>query len=330
MLVPHPAGLSSHWWISLRQILLHACVTVLAIGIAFSLPVGASYILYQWWPIVAEDANLLMATEVMLAAVLVLLFNMAGIAWANRSKVRMTDLASLVHVRQSDSWLARWRERRLVKPLPAVRDGFVLTITGFDTFADEKSLLGEALNNAYEIRVMLLNPHGEGAGKRVDSLPKQITRQDFISEVESSIARLTLLRTLGKKVSLKFYEHEPFWKIVVLGDHVWVQHCHSGCEVKREPEYVFALNREHPRRGFFVPFYRHFLEQWSDHRHPEYDFDTSQLIYRDADGKEIKRVVFDGNGGQASAVSSSSRGGGASFPPAAHRDATQQAPAVHY
>ena len=321
---------SNHWWISLYQILLHVCVTALAIGIAFSLPVGASYILYQWWPIVAEDANLLMASEVVLAGMLVLLFNMAGIAWANRSKVRMTDLASLVHVRQSDSWLARWRERRLVKPLPAVRDGFVLTITGFDTFADEKSLLGEALNNAYEMRVMLLNPHGEGAGKRVDSLPEQITRQNFISEVESSIAHLTMLRTLGKKVSLKFYEHEPFWKIVVLGDHVWVQHCHSGCEVKREPEYVFALNRKHPRQGFFIPFYMHFLEQWSDHRHPEYDFDTSQLIYRDADGKEIKRVVFDGNGGQASAVSSSSRGGGASFPPAAHRDATQQAPAVHY
>jgi len=240
---------SNHWWISLHQILLHVCVTALAIGIAFSLPVGASYILYQWWPIVAEDANLLMASEVVLAGMLVLLFNMAGIAWANRSKVRMTDLASLVHVRQSDSWLARWRERRLVKPLPAVRDGFVLTITGFDTFADEKSLLGEALNNAYEIRVMLLNPHGEGAGKRVDSLPEQITRQNFISEVESSIAHLNLLRTMGKKVSLKFYEHEPFWKIVVLGDHVWVQHCHSGCEVKREPEYVFALNREHPRRG---------------------------------------------------------------------------------
>ncbi|MDP3794040.1 MAG: hypothetical protein Q8R07_04815, partial [Candidatus Uhrbacteria bacterium] len=115
-----------------------------------------------------EDANLLIATEASFAAALALLFNMAAIAWENRSKVRMTDLASLVHVRQSDSWLARWRGRGLVKHLPAARDSFVLTITGFDTFADEKSLLGEALNNVYEIRVMLLNPHGEGAGKRVD------------------------------------------------------------------------------------------------------------------------------------------------------------------
>jgi len=83
---------------------------------------------------------------------------------------------------------------------------------------------------------------------------------------------------------------------VVLGDHVWVQYCHSGCEVKSGPEYVFALNREHPRQGFFVPFYRHLLEQWSDHRHPEYDFGTGQLIYRDAYGKEIRRADFGGDG----------------------------------
>ncbi len=294
MIVPHHAELSNHWWGSLRQVMLHMCVTVLAVGIAFSLPVVASYILYQWWPIVVEDSNLLMATEVVLAAVLVLLFNMAGIAWRNRRKVRMTDLVSLVHVRQNDSWFSRWRERGVGKFLPAARDGFVLTVTGGDTFADNKNLLGEALNNAYELRVMLLNPHSEGAGKRVDSLPEQITQQNFISEVEASIAHLDALRTLGKKVSLKFYEQEPFWKLVLLGDHVWVQFCHGGLEMKRGPEYVFALNRDNPQQGFFVPFYMHLLKQWTDRSHPEYDFDTRQLIYRDKCGKEIRRVDFAG------------------------------------
>lgn len=320
--------LTNRWWSGLRLTLLHLSITLLAIGIAFSLPIGARYILYQWWPKVVEDANLLIATEASLAAALALLFNLAGIAWENRSKVRMADLASLVHVRQSDSWIARWRERRLVRHLPAARDSFVLTITGFNTFVDEKSLLREPLDKAYEIRVMLLNPYGSGAGKRVNSLPGEITLQDFISEVESSIVHLATLRTTGKKVSLKFYEHEPFWKVVVFGDHVWVQYCHSGCEIKREPEYIFGLNREHPRQGFFVPFFMHFLEQWNDFRHPEYDFDTGQLVYRDADGNEIKRVVFDGNDGQANAASSSSRAG-AIVPPVVRGDAMQQAPAVH-
>ena len=328
MLMPYQGRLTNRWWSGLRLTLLHISITLLAIGIAFSLPIGARYILYQWWPKVVEDANLLIATEASLAAALALLFNLAGIAWENRSKVRMADLASLVHVRQSDSWIARWRERRLVRHLPAARDSFVLTITGFNTFADEKSLLREPLDKAYEIRVMLLNPYGSGAGKHVNSLPGEITLQNFISEVESSIVHLATLRMTGKKVTLKFYEHEPFWKVVVFGDHIWVQYCHSGCEIKREPEYIFGLNREHPRQGFFVPFYMHFLEQWNDFRHPEYDFDTGQLVYRDADGNEIKRVAFDGNGGQANAASSSSRAG-AIVPPVVHGDAMQQAPAVH-
>lgn len=329
MRMPYQGKVTNRWWSGLRLTLLHICITLLAIGIAFSLPIGARYILYQWWPKVAEDANLLIATEASLAAALALLFNMAGIAWENRSKVRMADLASLVHVRQSDSWIARWRERRLVRHLPAARDSFVLTITGFNTFADEKSLLRESLDKAYEIRVMLLNPYGNGAGRRVNSLPEQITLQTFISEVESSIVHLATLRTAGKKVSLKFYDHEPFWKVVVFGDHVWVQYCHSGCEIKREPEYLFALNREHPRQGFFVPFYMHFLEQWSDFRHPEYDFDTGELVFRDADGNEIKRVAFDDNDGQAGAPSSSSRAG-ETFRSVARADATQQEPAVEY
>ncbi len=285
----------NRWLVSARQVLLHVSITMLAITIAFSLPMGAQYILYEWWPKVAKDANVLMATEIGLAAALVLLFNMSHIAWENRHKVRLADLAALVYARQRNSWLTRWRERSLVRRLPAARDAFILTLTGFDAFADGKSLLGEALKTVYEIRVMLLNPAARSAEQRVNSLPREVTLQSFNGEIDASIAYLASLRTLGKKVALKFYEQEPFWKIVVLGDHVWVQYCHSGFEVKHEPEYVFALNRNNPRRGFFVPFYMYFLQQWGDARHPEYDFDTRELVYRDQLGKEVKRVGF-GNG----------------------------------
>jgi len=36
------------WWWGLRQVALHVVITLLALGIAFSLPVAAQYILYQW------------------------------------------------------------------------------------------------------------------------------------------------------------------------------------------------------------------------------------------------------------------------------------------
>lgn len=95
-------------------------------------------------------------------------------------------------------------------------------------------------------------------------------------------------------MTLKFYEHEPFWKVVVLGDHLWVQYCHTGFAVTDQPEYVFALNRENPRLGLFVPFYIHFLEQWGEARHPRYDFDTRELVYTDENGRELRRTRFPG------------------------------------
>src|SRR6266571_1153127 len=215
-------------WLSLRRILSHGVITVLAVAVPFSLPQAASYILNQWWPKVEGDASLLLATELGLAFVLALLFNLAKIAWDNRQKVTTAKLASLVYARNAGSgWLSRRRERALLRRLPAARDAFVLSVTGHDTFVAPRSLVREALEKAYEIRVMLVNPLGKGLRKRADSL---------------------------------------------------------------QPEYVFALQHGEPRHGLFVPFYMVFLNQWNDARHPEYDFDTNELVYRDVSGKEVQRA----------------------------------------
>ena len=280
------------WWTSLRQVALHGVLTALAVGLAFSLPVAARYILYQWWPLVASDASLLVVSEISLAASLVVLFNMWRLASEDRVKARVADTAALVYARHRVSWLTRLRERSLIRKMPAARDAFVLTLTGYDTFAYEKSPLHAALQTAYEIRVMLLNPAVRAAERRVNSLPGAITREAYAEEVEASIAYLAALRALGRKVTLKFYEHEPFWKVVVLGDRLWVQYCHTGFAVKDQPEYVFALNRDNPRLGLFVPFYIHFLDQWGEARHPRFDFDTRELVYTDENGRELRRTRF--------------------------------------
>ena len=292
MMTPDQYPRANRWSLGLRGVLLNALITLLAVGIAFELPAGAQYILYQWWPKVVEDANLLLATEIGLAAALALLFNVSRIAWENRHRAQIAELAALVYARDTHNynWFTRWRERRLVKRLPAARDAFILTLTGYDTFADADSSLHEPLKTAYEIRVMLLNPAAGSARRRVNSLPSEVTLQSFMKEIETSIAYLAELRMQGKKITLKFYEHEPFWKIAVLGELVWVQYCHSGFEVKHEPEYVFASNPENPRRGLFVPFYMYFLERWGDQRHPEFDFDKRELVYRDEDGLEVRRA----------------------------------------
>ena len=279
--------------LSLRQIFSHGIITMLAVAIAFSLPQAARYILYEWWPLVEKDANLLLATEIGMASLMVLLFNFAKIVWDNRQRVRMAKLTALAYARDcKPNRFLRRRERALVAQMAAARDAYVLTLTGYHTFVEDGSLLRDALRAAYEIRIMLINPVGRGLRRRVDTMPSEITLLSYHKEIETSIAYLTELRRAGKNITLKFYDQEPFWKVVVLGDYVWVQHFHTGSEVTCQPEYVFALQRHNPREGLYVPFYTHFLEQWNQSRYPEYDFDTNELVYRDEAGNECGRAAL--------------------------------------
>jgi len=271
--------------------LIHVTIILLAIGIAFSLPGLAEFVLYKWWPQVQMDTKWLLVTEISLSAALILLFNIMKIAWDNRSILAAAKLASLVDAADASASPRRWRARRLMKRSSAARDVFALTLTGFDTFVKQNSPFNGALASAYEIRIMLLNPNCETVTRRVNAISDQnVNPQSLREEVAASVAYLTSLHKLGKKVRLKFYDHEPIWKVVVLGDRVWVQHCHREYEIKHQAEYVFALQADAPRRGFFVPFYTYFLDHWNEPHHPEYDFDTSELTYRDKTGNEIRRV----------------------------------------
>lgn len=271
----------------------HVVITLLAVGIAFSLPVVAKYILFYWWPKIEDNSQLLMITEISFATVLVLLFNISKIAWDGRRSMHMNKIASLVYAREGRGWMSRWKERDMRKKIAQVRDVYIMSITGYDTFSSDNSDLQKALELAYEIRVMLANPYGKGAASRAQSLDNpEAMLQAYRQETEVSIAYLRKLAAAGKKVTLKFYEEPPFWKLVVTGEYVWVQYCHDGHEVRTQPEYVFGLQHGNPRRGFFAPFYKHFLDQWNDPRHPEFNFETSELVYRNGDGNEIRRTAF--------------------------------------
>lgn len=281
------------FWKGVRQVLSHGAVTILAVAIAFSLPGFANYILNEWWPRVEGNANLLLGSEIALASILALIFNMAKVLWDHRQGVHIARLASLVHARNSRAgWWNRRRERALVNRLTTARDAFVLTLTGFDTLVAKDSPLRPVIEKAYEIRFMLVNPVGRGLRQRAESLPSEVTLLTLHTEIEATIGALSGLRKYGKKVKLKFYDEEPFWKLVILGDYIWVQHCHSGFGVREQPEYVFALKHTEPRHGLFVPFYMVFLNYWNDTRHPEYDFDTNELVYHDAGGKETGREAL--------------------------------------
>ena len=278
---------------TLRHILSHIGVTLLAVGIAFSLPMLAQFILFSWWPRVEDDSQLLLINEIIFAAVLVLLFNRFLNARQGRLSHRMNRLASLVHVRHARNWFSRWTDRKLLDRITGTRDVSVMSITGYDTFVSQRRELHNVIDSSYELRVMLMNPYGAGARRRVQSLgdPAPLL-ETYREETAATIERLAGLAAAGKQVTLKFYEDPPFWNLIVTGEYVWVQYCHDGHELKDQPEYVFALQKDAPTQGLFSAFYVHFLNQWSDSRHPEYDFATRELIYRNDKGNEVKRVPF--------------------------------------
>ena len=278
---------------TLRHIFSHIGVTLLAVGIAFSLPMLAQFILFTWWPMVEDDSQLLLINEIIFAAVLVLLFNLFLGARQGRLSHRMNRLVSLVHVREESSWLSRWSDRKLLDRITGTRDVAVMSVTGYDTFVSQRRKLQNVIDHSYELRVMLMNPYGAGALRRVQSLgdPAPLL-ETYCQETAATIERLAALAAAGKQVTLKFYEASPFWNLIVTGEYVWVQYCHDGHELKNQPEYVFALQKDNPTQGLFSAFYVHFLNQWNDPHHPEYDFATRELIYRNDKGNEVKRLPF--------------------------------------
>lgn len=287
---PHLIGIAH----TLRHVFSHAAVTLLAVGIAFSLPTLAEYILFSWWPRVEADSHLLLINEISFAAVLVVLFNLFLGARQGRLSHRMNRLISLVHVRADEaSWSSRRTRRMLFENIAGTRDVSVMSITGYDTFVSERRKLRRVIGQSYELRVMLMNPYGSGAMRRVQSLgdPAPLL-ETYSQETAATLERLASLAASGKKVTLKFYDDPPFWNLIVTGEHVWVQYCHDGHELKTQPEYVFALHKDRPQQGLFSAFYVHFLNQWDDPRHPEYDFASRELVYRDARGNEVERVPF--------------------------------------
>lgn len=277
----------------IRHIASHIVITLLAVGAAFSLPKAAQYILYQWWPRVASDPQLMLVTEIGFAALLMLLLNTVKTAWDSRRSRRLNRIASLVYAREKSGWLSRWGERVLRRKFLTTRDISIFSITGYHTFSADNCKLRQQLEDSYEIRVMLMNPDSEGAARHINSLGDPAPfLETYRRETEASIAYLKKLAAAGKKITLKLYEDQPFWKLVVTGEYVWVQYCRDGHEIKDQPEYVFALQRDNPARGFFAPFYTFFLNQWDDPRHPEYSLETDELIYRNGLGNEVRRIGF--------------------------------------
>lgn len=138
---------------------------------------------------------------------------------------------------------------------------------------------------------MLVNPFSQGASARIRAIADPLMSiEKYRAGVRQSIELLKRLQGVGKSVKLKLYSDPPLLKLVILGDYLWMQHYHTDLDIQEMPEYVLRHNAND--HGLYTLCYQYFMQRWEQTDIPEYDLVTDELVYRDKNGREIRREQF--------------------------------------
>jgi hypothetical protein len=275
----------------LADIFYHISVVVLSAGAALSLPLMASLIAKNfllYWSFIENEKIFLIILEIGIAVLLILFFTHIGRNIKNRKASTMANSAGLVFVTPSEGLPARDKLRKLKERQGFARDIMVIGSTGFRTFVDQEGDLHHVIHNCRNVKIMLLDPFGAGASERAKSVPNiDITTESFREQITKSIYFLRRLKAVQKNIRLKLYRNEPMFKLVVVGDYVFLRHYHMGMDVRDMPEYAFKHDQN--PGSLYTLFSHYFLSRWQDPDIPEYDLETDELVYRDKAGNEARR-----------------------------------------
>jgi hypothetical protein len=184
------------------------------------------------------------------------------------------------------------RIRELKQRQSLGRTVLAIGVTGHGTVVDDKAEMHALLETCLEAKLILLNPFSEEAARRAQSLShSDISPDRFRQELQDTLALIKRFRVSGKVIRLKLYSDRPHLRMVILGDYLWLQHYHTGLDVKWMPEYVFQHHLDH--HGLYTLFYQYFTKRWENQEIPEYDFETDELVYRSRNGTELRREPFE-------------------------------------
>jgi hypothetical protein len=243
------------------------------------------------WAYIENEKVFLIALELLTAVVLILFFNHMKHGWEDRRTARMAKSAGLVLATHARGMFAQRRIKKLKQKLGFARELMIIGSTGCRSFVEPEGDLYEAVQNCREAKIMLLDPSKEGAITRAQSIPDpDVTPEVIREQIMKSIGFLKGLCAAQKQVRLKLYPELPLLKLAILGDYAFLQHYHTGVNVRQMPEYAFQNESKHG--GLYIPLYRYFLVRWQDASVPEYDLDTDELVYRDRGGNEMLRERF--------------------------------------
>lgn len=268
----------------------HAVVVMLSAGIAWSLPNIARQFLV-FWSHVEHEKILLLTIEVAVALLLIVISNYLWQAHKDRRQAVMARGAGLVSFFPLHDPGAGKTIRELKQQQSLGRTVLAIGVTGHGTVVDDKAELHALLETCLEAKLILLNPFSEEAARRAQSLSHpDISPNGFRQELQDTIALIKRFRAGGKVIRLKLYSDRPHLRMVILGDYLWLQHYHTGLDVRWMPEYVFQHNPDH--HGLYTLFYQYFMKRWENQEIPEYDFQTDELVYRARNGGELRREPF--------------------------------------
>ncbi|NWF73878.1 MAG: hypothetical protein HXY51_12665 [Nitrospirae bacterium] len=268
----------------------HAVVIGVSAGIAWSLPNIARQFL-TFWSHVEQEKMLLLTIEVGVALLLIVMSNYLWRAHKDRRQAVMARGAGLFSFFPLHDPGAGKTIRELKQQQSLGRTVLAIGVTGNGTVVDGKSEVHALLETCLEAKLILLNPFSEEAARRAQSLSHpDISPDRFHQELQDTIALIKRFRVNGKVIRLKLYSDRPHLRMVILGDYLWLQHYHTGLDVRWMPEYVFQHNPDH--HGLYTLFYQYFTKRWENQEIPEYDFETNELVYRTRNGAELRREPF--------------------------------------
>ncbi|SLM46679.1 conserved protein of unknown function [Nitrospira japonica] len=269
---------------------LHGLVVVLSAGIAWSLPNIARQFL-TFWSRVEHEQVLLLAMEVCVALCLIAVSSYLWQAFQDRRQAVMARGAGLISFFSSHNPVADRAIRRLKQEQSLGRTVLAIGVTGHGTVIDDKAEIHALLETCLEAKLILLNPFSEEAVRRAQSLSHlDVTPARLRDELVETISLIKRLRAAGKVIRLKLYSDRPHVRMIILGDYLWLQHYHTGLDVRWMPEYVFQHKVDH--HGLYTLFYQYFTKRWENQDIPEYDFQTNELVYRTRNGSELRREPF--------------------------------------
>lgn len=273
------------------SVAFHAVIVIVSAGIAWSLPNLARRFL-AFWSHVEHEMMLLLTVEVGVALVLIVISNYLWRAHKDRCQAFMARGAGLVSFFPLHDPGAGKTIRELKQQQSLGRMVLAIGVTGHGTVVDDKAEIHALLETCLEAKLLLLNPFSEEAARRAQSLSHpDISAERFRQELQETIALTKRFRASGKVIRLKLYSDRPHLRMVILGDYLWLQHYHTGLDVKWMPEYVFQHHLDH--HGLYTLFYQYFIKRWENHEIPEYDFQTDELVYRSRNGTELRREAFE-------------------------------------